>query len=32
VQQLANLDLQAVPAFLNAVENIALHARAIDFQ
>jgi len=32
MEQLANLDLQAVPAFLNAIENIVLHARAVGFQ
>ena len=32
VQQLADLDFQAVPAFLNAIENIVLYARAVNFQ
>ena len=32
MQQLADLDLQSVPAFLNAIENIVLHARAVHFQ
>jgi len=32
MQQLADLDLQTVPAFLNAIENIVLYARAVYFQ
>jgi hypothetical protein len=32
MQQLADLDLQAPPAILNAIENIVLYARAVHFQ
>ena len=32
VQQLANFDLQAIPAFLNAIDNIVLNTRAVHFQ
>jgi len=32
VQQLADLDLQAIPALLDAIENIVLYARAVHFQ
>src|SRR5208282_2841822 len=32
MHQLADLGLQAPPAFLNAIENIVLYARAVHFQ
>ena len=32
MQQLANLNFQAIPAFLNAIENIVLHPSAVRFQ
>ena len=32
MEQLADLDLQAGPALLNAIENIVLYPRAVHFQ